>query len=368
MTVGVPGCIAEPKFWSRIAMATAFSLSTAMGGGGAGNGSEVSIAAYWMRTGLDGSASGSVLGDRLGPALESRKACMSGSPSIQRRPVRSTPSIVPVQQQSTATRPLLTKAASVRLPLWVRDPGCGKSGATPLQAGALNPLAGVDLEEAQQRGSDSRKIGLVDDGVWFNGDAPVEGLLADFLDQVRARVTTHRLVDLSPSATTTWTFLKGQLIEATVPGLTCPRHTLRVLYNPSDPQAPLLEGELGDEHLFDAGPDDLSQLMIRGLEASAEQCARWAVDWLEAQLRRPVVRREWDRPPVALAPILPTVSGNIAAVEWWFTDADEGISYRESLIWWRLVKRPPDREIIERPDRRKPDTSESAPAEGQSQS
>lgn len=190
------------------------------------------------------------------------------------------------------------------------------------------------------------------DGVWFSGEVPSTEPKAEFLDQVRTAAITRRLVDLSPSETSTWPYLNGQMIEAAVPGLTCPRHTLRVLYSPGDPWVPLLQAELGGDHLFDPGPDDRSGLVISGLEASVEQCARWAIDWFEAQLRRPVVRREWDRPPGRLSAILPTVSGSVAAIEWWFADREEAIAYQGSLAWWWLAKRPSDREVIERLDRR----------------
>ena len=114
---------------------------------------------------------------------------------------------------------------------------------------------------------------------WFNGEVPSSRPVGEFLDQVRTAAIDSRFVDVSPSETSAWPYLNGQMIEATVPGLTCPRRTLRLLYSPGDPWVPLLQAELGGDHLFDAGPDDRSGLMISGLDASAEQCASWAVDW-----------------------------------------------------------------------------------------
>jgi hypothetical protein len=51
---------------------------------------------------------------------------------------------------------------------------------------ALNPTSHPDMAMTLRQ-SDSRKIGLVHDGVWFDGDAPVVGPLADYIDQVRAK-------------------------------------------------------------------------------------------------------------------------------------------------------------------------------------
>lgn len=189
-------------------------------------------------------------------------------------------------------------------------------------------------------------------GVWFDGETPRTEQGAGFLARLRAEAATSRFTGLETSQTSTWPYLDGQMIEATVPGLTGPRHILRVLYCPAAARNPLLQAELGDDHLFDAEPDNPSHLLVSGVRASAEQCAGWAADWLETQLRRPVVRREWDRPPGRLAAMLPAVDGNIAAVEWWFANPDERVDYRGSLVWWRLMKRPADREVIERPDQR----------------
>lgn len=191
-------------------------------------------------------------------------------------------------------------------------------------------------------------------GVWFDGEAAATGQVAKFLGLLQAEAATGRFADLEASHTSTWPYLGGQLIEATVPGLTCPRDTLRMLYCPAVAQSPVLQAELGDDHLFDAAPDNPSHLLVSGVQASAEQCAEWAAHWLETQLRRSVIRKEWDRPSGGLAALLPTVQGNVAVVEWWFINADERIDYRDHLAWWWLAKRPPDREVVERADQRAP--------------
>jgi hypothetical protein len=145
------------------------------------------------------------------------------------------------------------------------------------------------------------------------------------------------------------------LIEVTIPGVTCRYRTLRVLYTPpgTDPSVPLLQSEVGEDlasedgaYLFDG--HDPYQLYVVGLPASPSQCGTWAAEWLQAQLRRPIVRREWVRPSRGFAALLPSASGSIAAIEWWFLNPDQRIDIHKSPAWWWLVKRPPDREITER--------------------
>jgi hypothetical protein len=102
--------------------------------------------------------------------------------------------------------------------------------------------------------------------------------------------------------------------------------------------------------MFD-GPEDASGLFVSGVAASAEQCALWTAEWLERQLRRPVVRREWDRPVSGASRLLPAHSKSVAVVEWWFSDTEEMLSTTGSLAWSWLTKKSPSRQTMERPDR-----------------
>jgi hypothetical protein len=51
--------------------------------------------------------------------------------------------------------------------------------------------------------------------LWFDGEAPSAGPLADFVDQARAEALRRQLADLNPGQTTTWSLLGSQMIEAT---------------------------------------------------------------------------------------------------------------------------------------------------------
>lgn len=195
---------------------------------------------------------------------------------------------------------------------------------------------------------------------WFAVDPSPVGAAADFLEAARAAAVNWQPIDITPADTAAMAEPDGFLIEVTIPGLTCRYRTLRVLYTPpgSDPSLPLLQSEMGEDlasedgaYLFEG--HDPYQLYVVGLPASPSQCGTWAAEWLQAQLQRPIVRREWERPPAGLAALLPTASGSIAAIEWWFINPDQQIDIHKSPAWWWwLVKRTPDREITERPDRR----------------
>ena len=202
-------------------------------------------------------------------------------------------------------------------------------------------------------------------GVWFPVDSPPVGSAADFLEAARAAAAGWQATDVRPADTVALAYLHGFLVEVSIPDLTCRRRTLRVMYTPpeTDSPEPLLQSELGEDlasedgaYFFDYDPVDHgpSQLYIAGITASPSQCGTWAAEWLQAQLQRPIVRREWDRPPGGLTAVLPSASGSIAAMEWWFTKPDQplDVAHKSPAWWWWLVKRPPDREITERPDRR----------------
>ena len=63
-----------------------------------------------------------------------------------------------VQQRSTATMPPLDTSRTVQTRIDEPQSSLLAGDAAPLQAGALDMLARVDLEEAQQRGIDSRRL------------------------------------------------------------------------------------------------------------------------------------------------------------------------------------------------------------------
>ena len=96
-------------------------------------------------------------------------------------------------------------------------------------------------------------------------------------------------------------------------------------------------------------PLGVGELYVAGLEASPEQYGQWAAQWFKRQLRRKVVRREWDRPSSGSdsEPRSRTAAGP-AAVRWIIYDPEHDLGSRGGLRWWRLMRQPPTREVVER--------------------
>jgi hypothetical protein len=127
-------------------------------------------------------------------------------------------------------------------------------------------------------------------------------------------------------------------------GLTCSRRDLHLEYWFDRPRGPRLLGEWADEWCFD-DDEEFVDLVVRGTDLSPKQMAGIAAAWVERQLRTPVVRQEW----------LSTSRSGEPTVErrrWVAFDSDV---IADDATWpLRLVppRRPPDRVIEERPDRR----------------
>ena len=104
-------------------------------------------------------------------------------------------------------------------------------------------------------------------------------------------------------------------------------NTLQVLYN-----AQFLGAYWGCGHLWDDYDErDPEHLHVEVGDLSPERAAELAAAWLEAQLHRPLVRQEWDRP--LLGP----------AVRWVLTDSDRVIGKRGFLL--RRSQSLPDRVV-----------------------
>lgn len=187
--------------------------------------------------------------------------------------------------------------------------------------------------------------------VWFSGEPLRSELEAEFVETVRSKAQEWPFEELGPDDTVHWAYADGRIVEVDVQGLSCSLRTLRVMYTPADHLGRLLQSEWGDNYVFDR-PADGDQLWVSGVVASARECGTWAASWLERQLRRPVARREWDRPKGGLTRFIPTAFDSVAAVEWRFLDNGECLDTRSGLAWWWLTRQPPDREISERSDRR----------------
>lgn len=191
----------------------------------------------------------------------------------------------------------------------------------------------------------------------FQDDAPA-GPHWDYVMAARtaAQLWTSSELGLTPDATRAYDLEPGYILEVDVPGLTCGPRFLRVLHTQDDPDEPLLQGAwLGSDFCFGGAtdPEDANALIVTGVAASPKQCGEWAAFWMESQLRRPVSRREWDRPAAGPTRLLPSASPTIAAMEWWWTDVPSGFldASQTTPWWWWLMRRPPAREIEERPDR-----------------
>ena len=185
--------------------------------------------------------------------------------------------------------------------------------------------------------------------VWFTGDDLPVGVAREFAEAVRSAARAWEPADLgiTPAETSTYLLLNRQVIEAEIPGLTCTRRLVRVAYTPNDSGEALLDAEWAGEYFFDGPPDD----EVGKLRGSPSECGVWAAAWIEEQLRQPVTRREWDRPAGVLARLLPGESDTVAAVEWRYADTNDLMEDRGTLTWWWLVRQPPSREVVERPDR-----------------
>lgn len=105
-------------------------------------------------------------------------------------------------------------------------------------------------------------------------------------------------------------------------------NTLQVLYNPE-----WLGAYWGCSHLWDDyDENDPEHLYVSTPGFAPEDAAELAAHWLAEQLRRPLVRREWDR------------RGHPSAHEWVLTDTGTVIGSRGWVF--RRARRAPDRVIL----------------------
>lgn len=146
------------------------------------------------------------------------------------------------------------------------------------------------------------------------------------------------------------------VVEVKVPGLTSKRGNLRVGYRADAGGRPALRSDWSqwpesfDENDDSFGaPDEETELWVSGIDATPEQCGVWAAAWFERQLRRRVVRREWDRPTSGLGTLIPADGTGPVAVEWLIESPHGVFDSRGGFTWWWLMRRPPSRTVVERP-------------------
>ena len=124
----------------------------------------------------------------------------------------------------------------------------------------------------------------------------------------------------------------GVLVWLSVPGvpdgeIPVINNTLQVLYN-----AGSLRAYWGCSHLWDDYDElDPEHLSHATGDLPPEAVADMAASWLARQLRRPLVRQEWDRGP--LSPV----------VRWTLIDSGTEIGRKGRLF--RHRRRPPDRTV-----------------------
>lgn len=186
---------------------------------------------------------------------------------------------------------------------------------------------------------------------WFEHEVLLDESQLAYVTKLRELAAVWQFDDLMPVHSRSWPWppdASRLLSEVDVPGLTCGPYTLRVLYSPGGAAHSVLESEWGDKYLFD-GPTYSFGPMVDGVEATSQRCAEWTAAWFEGELLRPVVRREWDRPPNGVGRMLPSHTELLAAVEWRFADTDELLTSTSGVVWSWLTRTPPSREVLERP-------------------
>ena len=193
---------------------------------------------------------------------------------------------------------------------------------------------------------------------WFSGASFKKPRDLEFLEALTAAAQGGAFLGVEANDTSSAVLDGGEglLVALAVPRLTCERKLLRVSFVPEDAdRTPVLQSEwstpttsLDPPGAYD-GPTDDSDLWVSGIEATPTQCAAWVTAWMVRQLRRPVRRREWDRPTSGWGSISPAGVTGPVAVEWQLGNPKQDLDSRGAFVWWWLVRRPPSRETLERP-------------------
>ncbi|WP_204912463.1 hypothetical protein [Microlunatus spumicola] len=196
---------------------------------------------------------------------------------------------------------------------------------------------------------------------WFAAEEVVDERTHEFVATVAAAAASWTFTDLVPGDTSSTLGPPGAgarevAVHVRVPGLTTERRFLQVFYDPDVGGLPTLTSRWGSGPAELTGyedccgpPDEDTDLWVSGVEATAEQCGRWAAAWLERQLCRPVVRREWDAPATGWSTLIPRRRpGSPALVEWTVGDPEGALDLRGEIPWDWLRRQPPTREVRER--------------------
>ncbi|TYP89033.1 hypothetical protein [Blastococcus xanthinilyticus] len=171
---------------------------------------------------------------------------------------------------------------------------------------------------------------------WFGGQPGRNEAETAYLARLREEVGGWTLDGLSPGHTWAADIGLPLYIDIDVPGLSELRRPLQVGFWTGGPSAGrsggyVLQGVWGDDHPLDDHDGNSPEcLTVIGVDATPEQHATWAAEWLLRQLRRPVVREDWLR------------DGRVVAATWRLSDTGTVLA-RQGSSPRRLLRRAPDR-------------------------
>jgi len=193
---------------------------------------------------------------------------------------------------------------------------------------------------------------------WFMGPTLQDPHQVEFVAALARACEAGIGADVDAARTSTVPADDGRSLQVglEVPGLTCDRRILAVEYEPVGVEGlPSLNSfwtaglapktELDD---YDAPSGLAGEMWVSGVEATPTECAQWAVAWWSRQLRRPVIRQEWDEPKSAWRSDPAYRERQRVAARWRLEDPDQSLDDRGTFRWWWLVRRPPTRVVRER--------------------
>lgn len=195
---------------------------------------------------------------------------------------------------------------------------------------------------------------------WFNSPGLEDPRVVEFVAALTRAAVDGAFSDVVPGDSLLGPLSErdgpGVTVGLVVPGLTVKRRYVLVSYEPgADDETPVLQSGWSSSAQLDVpvgaydGPSNDQDLWVGGIAAPPTLCAEWASAWFVRQLRRPVVRREWDQPESGRGAGLFGRRGESVAVEWWLTEPELYLEGRGTFGRWWLTRQPPSREIHERP-------------------
>lgn len=195
---------------------------------------------------------------------------------------------------------------------------------------------------------------------WFDGPDLDEPREIEFVEALMQAASAGSFAGVDPQDTLRVAQPKGYspgvMVGLIVPRLTCERRIVRVSYETGDASTPpTLQADWSDgmypgnpPGAYD-GPTNDTDLWVSGIFATPRSCAEWVSAWFVHQLARPVFRREWDRPVSGPGANLLGRARESVATEWYVTEPEQFLGSRGTFGRWVLIRRPPSREVQERP-------------------